>query len=741
MNKFFLIIFLFLFSTLKAEIVEEIVIEGNKRVSDETVKLYGEVELKKDYQENDINRVLKNLYETNFFENVTVELNNKILKITLREYPVINQLVIVGEKSNKFREEIKKIIKLKENRSFVKSFLAKDLERINSLYSSLGYNFSKVEAKVKELDNQNIDLVLEIDRGKITKISSINFIGNNNIKTRRLKDVIASEENKFWKFITRNTNFSQNLINLDIRLLTNYYKSLGYYDIKVNSNAAQLNTSGNIDLVYSLEEGKRFTINKISTNVDSVFDKNLFFPLNKTFEKYIGSYYSPFTIKKLLEELDELILNNNLQFVEHNVQEKVEGNSIDIIFNVFEGQKILVERIDITGNNVTNESVIRGELVLDEGDPFTKLNIEKSIAEIKERNIFKNVEYSISDGSEPNLKKINISVEEKPTGEISAGAGIGTEGGSFAFSVKENNWLGEGKSVGINLDVNKESLTGALTYSDPNYDFLGNSINYFISSSENDVPDRGYENSIISLGGGTSFEQYKDIKANLGLSASYDDLRTQGTASDALKKQAGTFSELSGNYGFTFDKRNRAFMPTSGSIVSFNQNFPIIADAGYITNRITASKYNSLTNNVVSAVKFYFANVSGLSDQDVRLSKRTTLSSRRLRGFEKNKVGPVDGDDHIGGNYAAALNFEANLPNLLPEATNTDINFFLDFGNVWGVDYDSSIDESNKIRSSTGIIANWNSPVGPMAFTFSKNISKASTDKTESFNFSLGTTF
>ena len=740
LTKISLLIFI-LISSANAEVLKKIQINGNKRISDETIKIYGEVELNKNFTESELNKVLSNLNSTNFFENIEINLNNKTLKIVVKEYPFVNQLIILGEPKKSNVEEIKKLIQIKSKRPFIKANLAKDIDIIKKLYSSLGYNFAEVDAKIKEIDSDNLDLVIEIKRGNQTKISSINFIGNNNIKTRRLKDVIASEENKFWKFITRNTNFSQNLINLDIRLLTNYYKSLGYYDIKVNSNAAQLNTSGNIDLVYSLEEGKRFTINKISTNVDSVFDKNLFFPLNKTFEKYIGSYYSPFTIKKLLEELDELILNNNLQFVEHNVQEKVEGNSIDIIFNVFEGQKILVERIDITGNNVTNESVIRGELVLDEGDPFTKLNIEKSIAEIKERNIFKNVEYSISDGSEPNLKKINISVEEKPTGEISAGAGIGTEGGSFAFSVKENNWLGEGKSVGINLDVNKESLTGALTYSDPNYDFLGNSINYFISSSENDVPDRGYENSIISLGGGTSFEQYKDIKANLGLSASYDDLRTQGTASDALKKQAGTFSELSGNYGFTFDKRNRAFMPTSGSIVSFNQNFPIIADAGYITNRITASKYNSLTNNVVSAVKFYFANVSGLSDQDVRLSKRTTLSSRRLRGFEKNKVGPVDGDDHIGGNYAAALNFEANLPNLLPEATNTDINFFLDFGNVWGVDYDSTIDDSNKIRSSTGVALNWSSPIGPMTFILSQNLSKANTDETESFNFNLGTTF
>ena len=196
-----------------------------------------------------------------------------------------------------------------------------------------------------------------------------------------------------------------------------------------------------------------------------------------------------------------------------------------------------------------------------------------------------------------------------------------------------------------------------------------------------------------------------------------------------------------GDYGFTFDKRNRAFMPTSGSIVRFGQSFPLYADKRSLSNYFSVSGYKTLTEDVVGASKFLISNISGLGEDDVRLSKRKFLSSRRLRGFERGKIGPVDGNDHIGGNYSAAVNFETNLPNLLPEDTNTDVNLFLDFGNVWGVDYDSSLDDSNKIRSSTGVQAQWNSPIGPMSFTFSKNITKADTDKTQSFNFNIGTTF
>ena len=744
MRKLFIItITFFLIATVNsyAEVIKKILIDGNKRVSDETVIIYGDIELNKNILEKDINEIIRKLYSTNFFEEVNINFKNNVLSVKLKEYPVVNQLIILGEKRDSFQKQIKKIIKLKENKSFVRSFLARDISLIERFYASLGFNFSKVEAKVRKLDDAKIDLILEIERGEKTKISSISFLGNKNVKSKRLKEIIASEENKFWKFISKNTVLSESLIALDKRLLINYYKSLGFYDIKIKSNIAKITQIGNAELTYTVEEGKRFTINKISTNVDETFDKKLFFPLNKSYKKYIGDYYSPFKIKKLLEELDKIIADNNLQFVEHNVQETIDKDGINIKFNVFEGKKTLVERINITGNNITNEDVIRGELLLDEGDPFTKLNLEKSIAEIKQRNIFKNVTFETKKGTSDGLEIIDINVEEKPTGEIMAGAGVGTNGGTISIGIKENNWLGEGKRVGFDLTLDEESIAGVLEYSNPNYDFLGNSLNYSISSEKNDKPEQGYENSIISANIGTSFQQFKDVTAFLGLNVSYDDLQTLENASASLKKQSGTYSELAGTYSFTLDRRDRVFMPTSGSIVRFGQNIPLVADKAFIANNFNISTYKSINENVIGSANIILATVNGLGDDDVRLSKRKNLSTRRLRGFERGKVGPVDGNDHIGGNYAASLNFESALPNLLPDTTNTDVSLFLDFGSVWGVDYDSSIGDSNKIRSSTGVTASWISPIGPVTFVLSQNLSKADTDKTESFNFNLGTTF
>ena len=729
-------------SLSNAEIVNKIDISGNKRISDETIKVYGDIKSTgSDLSKQDLDKILKNLYSTNFFRNVSVEIKNNILIIDVKEYPIINQLVLIGEKSSRIKEEIKKVIKLKESNSYVENHLTNDIIIIKKLYSSIGFNSTQVEAKIKKIDEDNLDLIINIDKGEVTKISKIIFTGDKKVKEKRLRDIIASQEDKFWKFISKNTKFSENLVNLDKRLLTNYYKSIGYYDVKVTSSSAELLETGNIKINYTINAGQRFIIDKIDTKVDSVFDKKLFYELNKTYKKIVGDYYSPFKIKKVLDEIDELIASNNLQFVEHSVEEKIKDDKISLSFVINEGQKVLVERINIKGNNITNENVIRSELLLDEGDPFTNIKLNKSISKIKSRNIFGVVEEKVSNGSSADLKIIDIRVEEKPTGEMSAGAGVGTTGGSFAINIQENNWLGEGKQVGFNFEISEESLKGEINYTNPNYDLLGNSLRYSLSNITNDKPEQGYENSLLTAGVGTSFEQYKNINASLGITASYDDLRTAANASDALKKQSGEFSEISANYGFSHDLRDRTFMPTNGTITSFQQTLPIYADKPFIGNTFLFSSYRTLSEDVIGAGKLFLSSINGLNDQDVRISKRKFLNSNRLRGFEKGKVGPVDGSDHIGGNYAGAINFEAQLPNVLPESTKTDIGLFLDIGSVWGVDYDASLDNGNKLRSSTGAAVNWLSPLGPMSFVFATNLSKSSTDKTEAFNFNLGTSF
>ena len=194
---FLIIVFISITSLLKAEIVNKVVIEGNKRVSKETIKLYGGIELNKNISESDLNKIVNSLYETNFFENIEVELENNTLKISLTEYPIINQLIILGEPKSSFKDEIKKFIKSKEKKPFIKSLVTEDVNIIKKLYASIGYNFAEVDTKIREINEENLDLVINIRRGNKTKISKINFIGNKTFRSYRLKQVVASEEDKF----------------------------------------------------------------------------------------------------------------------------------------------------------------------------------------------------------------------------------------------------------------------------------------------------------------------------------------------------------------------------------------------------------------------------------------------------------------------------------------------------------------------------------------------------------------
>ena len=730
-----------MFSSLSAQPIEKINLIGNERISLETIKVYGEIELGKDFSENDINIVLKNLYSTNFFENISISVKGNILEIFVKEYPIINTLEVVGENSKNIKNLLLERLSLKSKAAFIENKLNDDTQLIKKIYSSLGYNFASVDVKIEKFSENRLNLLFTIDKKNKTYIKQISFIGDKQIKNSKLRDIIVSEEYKFWKILSKNTFLNLSNIELDKRLLTNYYKSLGFYDVQVLSNQAEINKENLGKLVYTIQAGNRYKVNKITTNISNVIEEKIFESLQNTYLNLVGKYYSPFKVKKLLDEVDLIIANNDLQFIEHSVNEILNDKSIEIIINIYEGDKNLVEKINIQGNTVTDETVIRSELLIDEGDPFNKLNLEKSIARLKSRNIFGEIKTIISDSSKPNQKIIDIKVEEKPTGEISAGAGVGTSGGSLSFAISENNWLGKGINVSTNLDLNSETFSGGFFLTDPNYNFTGNSLTYFISNTKNDKPDSGFKNNIISTGIGTKFEQYKDIYLSPNISFSYDDLKVENSASSALKKQKGTFSDISLDYAITNDKRDRAYGPTDGHILTFSQSLPIYADAPYIKNSISLSKYHSLNPNLTAAFKFYASGVNGLNNEDVRLSKRVFLSSSRLRGFENGKVGPKDGVDFVGGNYASAANFEINLPNLIPESLKTDVGLFLDVGNVWHVDYADNIDDSNKIRSTAGITTNWLSPVGPMSFILSQNISKKDTDVTQSFNFRLGTTF
>jgi len=748
MTKFkkIFIIFFFAFFTLQnstySEIVNKISAEGNDRISLETIAIFGDIKIGDNYESSDINLLIKKLYETNFFSNITIELINGELKIIVKENPIINSVVFDGEKAKKYEEAILDLLVLRDKTSYIENYVKSDINKIKEFYRGLGFYFVKIDAEIEKLDKNRVNLIYKLDKGNKAKISKIYFLGDKKIREKKLRDIITSQETRFWKFISRSVYLNQSRIELDKRLLKNYYKNKGYYEVDITSSNVEYSEGEGFVLTFSINAGKRYRFKKIFANVSEALDKSAFSSLEKDFNKVIGDYYSQRKLTNILKKIDDLSELKELQFINHRVIETLEDDGVEVKIDIYEGEKFTIERINIVGNSVTNDSVIRGELIIDEGDPYSKLLVNKSVNKLKAKGIFGKVEEKISEGSSPDLKVLEISVEEKATGEISAGAGVGTDGTSFMFAVSENNWLGRGIKLQSALNVSEEKISGNIAVANPNYNYSGNAVRAALDVSSTDKANNsGYKSTKTGFLLGTGFEQYQNIWISPALSLAFEDIEVEGDATDNLKKMEGSYENLDFSYGISFDKRDQVFQPTDGYIFKFNQEIPLLIDKSSITNGIQLSNYHSFSEDVIGAFKVYGRSIHGLQDEDTRLTSRLFIPSKRLRGFNTRRVGPKDGEDWVGGNYVSAMGFEAQLPNLLPESTRTDISLFIDAANIWGVDYNDTLDETNKIRSSFGVSADVFTTVGPLSFTVAQDITKSTNDETETFNFRLGTSF
>ena len=725
-----------------AEVVNKIQVEGNERVSLETIAIFGDIELGKNYESKDINLLIKKLYETSFFSNISVNLENNLLVITLKENPIINSIVFNGEKAKKYKEAITEFSLLRENSSYVENYIKSDINKIREFYRTLGFYFIKIDGEIEELEKNRVNLIYNIDKGEKAKIAKINFLGDKKIREKRLRDVITSQESKFWKFLSRNVYLNKSLVELDKRLLKSYYKNKGYYEVDISSSNVEYSEGEGFILSYSINAGKRYRFNKIFANVDKGLDSSAFTSLENDFNKIVGDYYSSEKITSLLEKIDKLSEQKELQFINHNIVETLDGNNIEVKINIFEGKKFTIERINIAGNSVTNDSVIRSEMLVDEGDPYSELLVKKSINRLKGRGIFGEVKHNISEGSSPNLKVLELAVEEKATGEIMAGMGIGTDGTNLTFAVSENNWLGKGLSVNTVATISAESVTGSFSIRDPNYKYTGNAVTSSASLSSSDrTLNSGYKSTKSGFSLGTEFEQYERIYLSPNISWSFEDIEVDATASDSVKKMEGTFANLDLGYGIIVDNRNQSYKPTGGYRASFSQTLPLIMEQSSIKNGINIIKYHGFSEDVTGVVKVLGRSIHGVDNEDVRLTSRLFLPQNSLRGFNVKRTGPKDGTDWVGGNYATAVGFEARMPNLLPEGMRTDISMFFDTANVWGVDYSDTVDDGSDIRSSIGIAANIFTVVGPLALTLAQSVTNGKNDETEVFNFRLGTSF
>ena len=739
--KLFFTILLFFSNTAFSKTLNKIEITGNDRISNETIKLFIQVDINDQINENTLNDILKDLYETNFFEEVSLKFVNQILSIAVKENPIIENIFYKGIKSKRIIEILKQATVIKSRSSYNESLLKKEKLQIENALKNLGYYNSDLEIFIDKSENNLVNITYNIDLGKKSKIKKITFIGNKIFKDKKLRNIITSSEYKFWKVISGRKFLNINSVFLDERLLKNFYKNNGYYNVKINSSYAKLIDPYNFELIFNIDAGNKVFFGNLELKLPSDFDENNFTTINTLFNKIKGIPYSINTIDKILDEIDLITTLEQYKFIKANVEESFEGNLINLVFSVKEGEKLYVDRVNILGNTVTAENVIRNQLMLDEGDPFSEILLNKSVNNLKNLNYFKTVSSKIINNDTTNTKTINLSVEEKPTGEIYAAAGAGTSGASFGFGVKENNFLGRGIGLDTNFLISTESFKGKFSATNSNFNNSDKSLYISAESSENDNFETfGYKTNKTGLTIGTDFEYLNDFFVGINNSNYYEVIETNSTASAQQQAQEGNYWDSFMKFNMNYDKRNQKFQTSSGFLSYYSLDLPIISDTNTIKNYYNYSHYFNFFEKNFSSVSLYLQSAHSLNNKNIKLSERITIPSSRLRGFEAGRVGPKDGDDYIGGNYAYSINFISNVPQLFEDSQNLDFLFFIDAAEIWGVDYNSSI-KGDGIRSSVGVGIDWNSPVGPMNFTLAYPITKENSDKTETIRFNLGTTF
>tara|TARA_A100001011_G_C14311089_1_gene845640 strand:+ start:566 stop:2821 length:2256 start_codon:yes stop_codon:yes gene_type:complete len=727
---------------VNAEIYQEIKVEGNQRLSVETVLMFSGLNINQEVSDDDLNISIKNLYNTNYFKDIKITSQNNILTIAIIENPIIQSIKINGVKNKTILNELSKITKKSEKYPYLKKKIKSQKNLLLNTVRASGFYFAEIQSLIIDNQNNSVDLIYNFNLKKRAIIKKINFQGNKIFRDSKLRNVIQSEEGRFWKFITSDKYLDERKIKNDENLLKKYYQNKGYYNVNVKTSYAKNINNEFFELNFNIDSGQKYYFNNVVLEVSEDFERENFNSIFKEIKELKGKKYSPKELDKIVLELDNLVLQKEFVFLNTGYDLViVDNNKINVNLKFQDLEKFYIEQINIYGNFITEEKVIRNSLIIDEGDAFNQVLFQKSINNIKSKGIFKSVIPDIKPSKNENQNKtVDITVEERPTGEIFAGAGTGTSGATLTAGIKENNYLGKGIKLSTNLMLSEDEIKGKFSVVNPNFRNSDRSLNTTLESTSTDsMSTSGFKTSRTGFGIGTGFEQYSDLYVNLDISTYYEKLETASTASAFKKKQEGDYLENLLTYSLFLNKLDQNFQPTDGYSMSFKQILPIYSDDLSIGNTINFSRYHSFSDNLILSGKFYFNAVNSIDD-DVRVSRRVYIPSSKLRGFESGKFGPKDGNEYVGGNFGSAVNINTTLPNVLSGYENIDLSLFLDAATLREVDYDSSL-ESSKVRSSTGISVNWFTVIGPLSFSYAIPLSSEPSDKKESFRFRIGTSF
>ncbi|WP_054111534.1 outer membrane protein assembly factor BamA [Brevundimonas sp. AAP58] len=745
-------------------VVNRILVRGNQRIDQTTVLSYLPIQPGDTIDPVLLDVAIRTLTRTQLFADVQIGLQaNGDLIVEIVENPIINQVVFEGNDAiseDKLREEVT----IAPRGIYTRARVQEDVGSIIELYRLSGRISATVTPKLVQLDQNRVDVIFEVDEGPETGVQSITFLGNQAFSDSELREVMVTKQSQWWRLFTRNDNYDPNRLDYDREQLRSFYTNRGYYDFRIVSAVAELAPDNSaFAITLTVDEGDRYNFGEI--NVVTENDR-----LNTDLLKALlpirsGDLYESDRIESSVDALTFAAGSAGYAFVDINptYRPNPETDTIDVTFNIAEGQRVYVDRINVVGNTRTIDPVIRRELMLTEGDAFNRSLVERSRNNLRALGFFAEVEIEETQGSAPDRSIVNVTVEEQPTGELSVGAGFSSVD-SFVVNlgISERNFRGRGQNLVARVEWGSLRQQIDFRFTEPR--FLGRDVGagFDLFHSRYDFQD---ESSFDYRSTGAGLRLTYPLNGYSRFSTRYfikDDeiivpdgyCNAGGFGSRALCEQAGASLNSSVGYTLLVDRRNDPIRPTRGWTGSLRQDFAGLGgDVNYIKSEVEATAYYGITPAWIVSVNGSLGYVSGWAGDAVRINDRFFKGGNSFRGFENAGMGPRDlaTNDALGGNFYAVASAELTLPNGLPEQYGIRTSLFADVGTLGVLDdrftigsdgqRDVAIADDLSLRASAGLSVHWRSPMGPIRFDFSKILSQEDYDRTETFRFSTSTQF
>ena len=745
-------------------IIQHIVVRGTQRVEPGTVLTYVGVREGDTYTPAETDQALKALSTTGLFSDVKTNFDGATGTLTIRvtENPIVNQVVFEGN-SKVSDKDLTKEVQIKPRAVFTRAKIQADVQRIIELYRRNGKFAARVDPQIIQRPQNRVDLIFSISDGPTTGVSKINFTGNKIYDSDTLKGQIATEESRWWKFLASNDNYDPDRLQFDRESLRRYYINRGYADLKVLSAVANLTPDRKSFYInFTVDEGVRYRFGKIF--VESKIRELPGTQLRPLIDARTGDIYSQEVVQKAIDALTNSAGTKGYAFaqVHPRLKRDPKARTIDLGFEIEQGPRVYIEKINIAGNTRTLDKVIRRQFRLQEGDAFSRVLIDRSRSRIRGLGFFKDVDVKNVPGSQPDRTNLTVNVTEQSTAALSVGLGYSSYTSLLGeVSYSDSNWFGRAQSLRVSLQASYITKQALFSFTEPYFLDRELAAGFDIYQTQTNFDQATYQSdtSAAVLRLGFPISEYSSVSVNY--TYQIQQVRPYAGAPLDVQLAAGSLHGSSFGFAYAYNDLDDIRKPTTGSAFSISQSFSGFGgNLKYIQTGATAATYAPLFDGaMVSSLTGRFGYITGYDGSLVPFNNRFFDGGDTFRGFALAGIGPRDivapsNTGALGGTVRAIGSAELKFPGLLPESYGIGLSLFTDFGTMGRLDNLSGgrvcsgaqysgigtcVRDNLAFRGSAGISVSWKSPFGPVQIDLGLPYMKTSYDRAQIIHFSTAT--